>query len=39
MDSTTSPKVSEKVGVEGYPTLKLIVQGVNAIDYPEERNL
>ena len=36
VDATTSPKVGEEVGVDGYPTLKLIVQG-HALDYGNDR--
>jgi hypothetical protein len=32
IDATTSPKVTEELGVEGYPTLKFIV-GQYAVDY------
>jgi thioredoxin-like negative regulator of GroEL len=36
VDATVSPKVAEQAGVDGYPTLKLIVQGL-ALDYSDER--
>jgi len=36
VDATTSPKVAEEAGVDGYPTLKLIVQGL-ALDYGNAR--
>jgi protein disulfide-isomerase-like protein len=38
VDSTTSPNITEEVGVDGYPTLKLIVQG-QPLDYSGERTL
>jgi thioredoxin-like negative regulator of GroEL len=34
VDATVSPKVAEEAGVDGYPTLKLIVQGL-ALDYSD----
>ena len=37
VDATVSPKVAEEAKVDGYPTLKLIVQGL-AIDYNDERS-
>ena len=37
VDATQAKKTAEEAGVDGYPTIKFLVQG-HSIDYQNERN-